>query len=143
MFFCTDRNYISWVLSEQGICPSTQNVESVVDYPVPRNTKEVHQFVSLASYFRRFVPKFSVLAKPLYDLLRKDVPFTFGPREMEAFETLKRLLASQPIIAIYSPKLETELHCDASASGLDAILLQRQSDNNFDQYFILASERQW
>lgn len=64
--------------------------------------------------------------------------FTFGPKEIEAFEKLKQLLSSQPILSIYSPTLETELHCDASASGFGAILLQRQNDNVFRPVFYFS-----
>nr|XP_012225735.1 PREDICTED: uncharacterized protein LOC105674166 [Linepithema humile] len=111
-----------------GIRPSDENIESVLNYPVPRNAGEVRRFVGLASYFRRFVPNFSLLAKPLYDLNKKDASFAFGVAEHEAFETLKRHLASRPVLAIYSPHADTELHCDASASGYGGILLQKQSE---------------
>ena len=57
--------------------------------------------------------------------------FVFGNREIESFETLKSHLASRPVLAIYSPRAETELHCDASASGFGAILLQKQTDGLF------------
>ncbi|XP_018406547.1 PREDICTED: uncharacterized protein LOC108782710, partial [Cyphomyrmex costatus] len=109
--------YLGYSIDKSGIRPSAMNVESVVDFPAPRNAKEVHRFVGLASYFRRFVKNFSIIAKPLYDLIKKNVAFKFGPEENRVFELLKNLLSSQPILAIYSPKLVTELHCDASASG--------------------------
>ena len=47
---------------------------------------------------------------------------------MEIFERLKAYLATSPILAIYSTHLESELHCDASASGFGAMFLQRQRD---------------
>lgn len=97
-------------------------MESVVDYLVPRNAREAHRFVCLASYFRRFIKNFSTIVRPLYDLIRKNATFQFGPEENRAFELLKEM-SSRPILAIYSPKLLTELHCDASTSGFDAILL--------------------
>ncbi|XP_011859685.1 PREDICTED: uncharacterized protein LOC105557126 [Vollenhovia emeryi] len=120
--------YLGYLIDENGIRPSAANVESVTDFPVPRNVKEVHRFVSLASYFRRFIRNFSIIAKPLYDLVKKNAVFRFGPEENRVFELLKKLLSSQPILAIYSPKLLTELHCDASAGGFGAILLQKQND---------------
>lgn len=127
-FLYREITYLGYSIDESGIRPSATNVESVVDFPVPRNAKEVHRFVGLASYFRRFVKNFSIIAKPLYDLIKKNVAFKFGPEENRVFELLKSLLSSQPILAVYSPKLLTELHCDASASGFGAILLQRQND---------------
>lgn len=137
-FLRTEITYLGYIINQHGIRPSTQNIESVVNYPIPRNTKELHRFVCLASYFCRFIPKFSIIAKPLYELIKKNIPFSFGPKENEIVETLKQLLASQPILAIYSPKLETELHCDASANGFGAILLQKQNDKIFRPVFYFS-----
>jgi len=55
-----------------------------------------------------------------------------------AFETLKNCLASQPILVIYFPKLETKLHCDANSNGFGAILMQRQTDNVFKPIFYFS-----
>lgn len=71
---------------------------------------------------------FALVAKPIYDLLRKDAVFRFEEQEIEAFNFLKKLLSDSPILGIYSPEDETELHCDASSHGYGAILLQRKSD---------------
>jgi len=117
--------YLGYSIDESGIRPSAMNVESVINFPVPRNVKEVHRFVGLASYFRRFVKNFLIIAKPLYDLIKKNVAFKFGPKENRVFELLKNLL-SQPILAIYSPKLLTELHCDASASEFGVIFAETE-----------------
>jgi len=56
------------------------------------------------------------------------MPFTFDVAEHDAFETLKHHLASKSVLAIYSLHAEKKLHCDASASGFDGILLQKQND---------------
>lgn len=130
-FAQTEIDYLGYRVNISGIRPSNNNIASVVNYPIPRNAKQVLQFVSLASYFRRFIRGFSIIAKPLYDLVRKGAQFKFGTAEYEAFETLKTHLSSKPILAIYSPKAETELHCDASASGFGAILLQKQDNSAF------------
>lgn len=71
-------------------------------------------------------------------MLKKNATFRFETSEYNAFETLKNCLASQPLLAIYSPKLETELHCDASASGFGAILMQRQKDGIFKPVFYFS-----
>ncbi|KAL4149614.1 hypothetical protein QTP88_003517 [Uroleucon formosanum] len=56
-----------------------------------------------------------MIAKPLHNLLKKDIPFVFGNAEQCAFDTLKNQLSEAPILSIYSPSAETELHCDASS----------------------------
>lgn len=71
-------------------------------------------------------------------MLRKNVDFKFGQLELEAYELLKTKLLDSPILSIYNPTSETELHCDASSIGFGAILLQRQNDNRFHPIFYFS-----
>lgn len=130
-FLYNSITYLGYTINENGIQPSVANIESVVNYPILRNIKEVHRFVGLASYFRRFISRFSMITKPLYDLLKKNTIFKFGAEEINAFDVLKSYLSNKPILSIYSPVAITELHCDANANGFGAILLQKQKDGQF------------
>lgn len=130
--------YLGYEVSAQGIKPSASNVDSVIKYPIPQNQKELHSFIGLASYFRKFIHEFSLIAKPLYNLLRRETAFEFGPDELNVFNELKSRLAEQPILSLYSPSVETELHCDACQSGYGAILLQRQKDGNMHPVFYFS-----
>ena len=137
-FAQNEIEYLGYQVNKDGIQPSHAHNKAIENYPIPRNTKEAHRFVCLASYFRKFVNNFSVVAKPIYDLIRKNKEFVFAEKEIKSFETLKQCLISSPILAIYSPKLESELHCDASASGFGAIFVQRQSDGVFKPVFYFS-----
>lgn len=141
-FLCERRLYIGYLINENSIRPSDQHIEAVSNYPIPRNIKETHRFVCLASYFRRFIPKFSVITKPLYNSVKKNAVFKFESEEVEAFERLKRLLYSQPTLSIYFPTLETELHCDASANGFAVRYFYNDKKTVFfGPCFILVNER--
>lgn len=121
--------YLGYSINEHGVRPSLlKHVDAMLNYPVPKNSKQVRQFLGLASYFRRFISNFSIIAKPLYDLMKKNVDFTFGGKERDAFEYLNSALTKTPVLAIYSPTADTELHCDASSTGFGAILFQGQAD---------------
>lgn len=74
----------------------------------------------------------------MYDLTKAGVKFKFGEREFESFERLKRKLVQAPILAIYDPDDETELHCDASALGFGAVLMQKKRDLNFHPVFYFS-----
>ncbi|GFW58074.1 transposon Tf2-6 polyprotein [Trichonephila clavipes] len=84
----------------------------------------------LTGYFRKFIPAYSVFAKPLSDLLRKDTPFNFDVKQKASFDELKRLLCQKPVLGIYRQNCETEIYTDASIDGLAAVLLQRFPDDN-------------
>lgn len=128
-FLKREVNYLGYIVSASGITPNNHNIEAVRNFPQPRTVKQVQSFLGLTSYFRKFVPSFASIAEPLYDLLKKDKPFVFDQKELAAFESLRDVLISRPVLAFYSPTATTELHTDASSHGYDAILLQMQSDN--------------
>lgn len=130
--------YLGYEINEKGISPNKRGIEAVTNYPVPQNTKQVHSFVGLCSYFRKFIMGFSIIAKPLYDLLRKNEPFKFGKNELEAYENLKNHLVDSPILSIFNPNDSTELHCDASSLGFGSILLQRKSDGKLHPIFYFS-----
>lgn len=78
------------------------------------------------------------MAKPLYDLLRKDDKFQFNLKEIEVFDKLKEKLVNSPVLAIYDPSDDTELHCDASALGFGAILFQKKRDEKLHPIFYFS-----
>jgi transposase InsO family protein len=113
------------VVNTLGISPNPKKIESVQNFPTPVKLKDVRSFTGLASFFRKFVPGFSKIARPLTLLTRKNTPFHWGEDQAKAFETLKAKLVTAPILRHFSETLETELHTDASTLGLGAILMQR------------------
>ncbi|GFU22821.1 retrovirus-related Pol polyprotein from transposon 297 [Trichonephila clavipes] len=118
------------IIENNKLFPSPFKTKSVVHYPEPKTTKEVQRFLGLTGYFRKFIPAYSVIAKPLSDLLRKDPSFNFDVKQEASFDELKRLLCQKPVLGIYQQNFETEIHTDASIYGLAAVLLQRSPDDN-------------
>jgi hypothetical protein len=60
-------------------------VKAVRQYPSPKSVKEVRAFLGLASFYRRLVPNFAEIAKPLTVLTRKDQEFKWGPQQHGSF----------------------------------------------------------
>ncbi|GFT93159.1 retrovirus-related Pol polyprotein from transposon 297 [Trichonephila clavipes] len=123
--------FLGHIIENNKLFPSPSKTKSVVNYPEPKTTKEVQRFLGLTGYFRKFIPAYSVIAKPLSDLLRKDTPFNFDVKQKAFFDELKCLLFQKPVLGIYRQNCETEILTDASMDELSAVLLQRSPDDNF------------
>ena len=81
-------------------------------------------FLGLAGYYRRFIPEFSRIAKPMTELLKKGVKFYWSIQCEEAFQKLKTLLTSAPILAQPDTTKPFDVYCDASGTGLGCVLMQ-------------------
>lgn len=124
-FFYDTIEYLGFEVSSGGIRPGNCKTESVSKFPPPKNQHELRQFLGLVNYFRRFVKNFAVIARPLTDLLKNSVMWTWTDKQIDAFECLKKHLINRPILALYNPDAETELHTDASKIGVAGILFQK------------------
>lgn len=130
-FFHTNVDYLGFEVSEKGIRPGLRKTDAVFNFPCPKDVHNVRQFLGLASYFRRFIKGFSQIAKPLTALLKKGCQWLWGSEQNDAFCKLKNALTSRPVLALYNPKAETQIHTDASKSGIGSVLLQKQDDGLF------------
>ncbi|XP_022830950.1 uncharacterized protein LOC111359588 [Spodoptera litura] len=131
-FFYTQIDFLGFEVSGSGIRPGSRKITAVSNFPTPNNVHDVRRFIGLTSFFRRFVKDFSLIARPLTDLLRKRVTWRWSEEQMTAFETLKQKLVERPLLALYDSKLETELHTDASKHGIAGILMQRNRDGTLN-----------
>ena len=97
-------------------------VETVQNYTPPKSVKELNRFMGLASYYRRFVPKFAKIANPLHQLTSKGAAFMWSEECQTAFAELKERLTRLPVLAHSDFDLDFVLETDASHQGLGAVL---------------------
>jgi hypothetical protein len=102
-------------------------IKAIRQYPIPKGVKDVRAFIGLASFYRRLVPDFAELAKPLTTLTRKDQQFTWDSSQQDVFESLKERLCSAPVLAFPDFKLPFILTTDAPKVAIGAILSQVQN----------------
>ena len=91
--------FLGYQISPEGISMSTARVESVKNWPVPRNVKDLQAFLGFANFYRRFIEVFSKIYKPLTDLTQKDKMFEWTSQCEEAFQRLKTMFTEGPILA--------------------------------------------
>ena len=123
-----ELEYLGHIITREGLKTNPRLIEAVREFRTPRNIHEVRRFLGLASYYRRFVQGFARIAAPLHYLTRKEVQWLWTPKCDCAFQQLKNLLTTAPVLAY--PKFDQgyTLETDASIHGLGAVLSQRQSD---------------
>lgn len=131
LFCYSEIDLLDFTISSNGIRPNNRHIESIQRLSVPANTHDMQKCLGLFSYFRRFIPSFSTISAPLRQLLKSGVKYDFDSTCADAFELLRTKLISAPVLTIYSPTRETELHCDASSLGFGGILMQKQEDGKF------------
>ena len=96
------------------------------NWPTPRNLSELKSYLGLCSYYRRFMKGFADVAAPLYKLQKKYATFVWGKPQQDAFDRLKEMLISAPVLGMPTDAGKFYLDCDASDVGLGAVLSQNQ-----------------
>ncbi|KAL0902042.1 hypothetical protein ABMA27_000009 [Loxostege sticticalis] len=130
-FFQTELDFLGFHVSGDGIRPGSRKTHAITDFPVPRNVHDVRRFIGLASFFRRFVKNFAMLACPLTNLLKSKFEWSWTDEHTKAFNLLKEKLAERPVLALFDASRTTELHTDASKIGVAGILMQCGEDGQF------------
>ena len=123
--------YMGEVLTGEGLQVSEKRVEAIVDAPIPQNPSEVRSFLGSAQFCAKFIPGFSTISSPLWDLTSTGKSWKWGTKEEEAFEQIKKLLTNAPVMAYFAKDAKTRLVTDASPVGLGAVLEQQQEDGSY------------
>lgn len=92
--------YLGHVVSANGVSTDPSKIEVVSSWPIPKDIKELHSFLGLAGYYRKFVQHFAIIARPLTDLLKKGTLLIWTSAHTTTFETLKQALVTAPVLAL-------------------------------------------
>ena len=102
-----------------------EKLESIKEMPPPTTPKEVKQFLGLIGYYRKFVPRFANVARPLTNLTRFDQPFEWSDKCQASFKLLKEALIKEPILRFPDPNKPYTLYTDASKYAWSCVLTQQ------------------
>jgi hypothetical protein len=98
-FWLEEIQFLGHVLSANGIAVDPGKIKDILEWKPPTTVNQVRSFLGLAGYYRRFIPDFSKLIKPITSFLKNDTKFNWSSRCNEAFEQLKVLLTTAPALA--------------------------------------------
>ena len=139
-FFCKQVPFLGHIVCEDGIATDPAKIDKVLNWPVPSTPEEVRSFLGFAGYYRRFIKDFSKITRPLAELIPPSTskrgpkkkpmkPWIWTDLEQQAFDNLKVLLSSPPVLGYPDFESPFELHTDASTKGLGAVLYQQQGEH--------------
>jgi hypothetical protein len=123
-FWLEEIQFLGHILSAKGIAVDPSKVKDILEWKLPTTVHQVQSFLGLAGYYRRFIPDFSKIVKPITGLLKNGTKFDWSSKCNEAFEQLKVLLTTTPMLAQPDIEKPFDVCCDASGSGLGCVLMQ-------------------
>ncbi|KAK2421547.1 hypothetical protein QL285_032165 [Trifolium repens] len=124
-FGCSQVDYLGHIISAAGVSVDPGKVKCILEWPEPKNVKGVRGFLGLTGYYRKFVKDYGKIARPLTDLTKKD-NFMWGENAREAFQKLKTVMTTSPVLALPNFEMTFEVECDAAGRGIGAVLMQNR-----------------
>jgi len=107
--------FLGVIIGPNGIEIKTKKVDRVLSWPQPKNVKDVRKFLGLANYYRRFIKDFAQVARPMNILTWKDKKWRWEEAQQKAFDELKQVFTTKPVLA--APDLDKEFWVEADASN--------------------------
>ena len=123
-FFKSEIHYLGHLISPEGISPLPNKLDCIKHMPAPKDVKEIKQFLGLTGYYRKFVPRFADISRPLTTLTKKDRKFEWTPACQKSFELLKETLCGEPVLKYADTNKPYTLYTDASKFGWAGALTQ-------------------
>jgi hypothetical protein len=123
-FMVREGIVLGHLVFERGIEVDRAKIEVIEQLPPPVYIKGIQSFLGHCGFNHRFIKDFSYIARPLTNLLAKDVPFEFDYASLKSFNIFKEALISKPIIQPPDWSLPFEIMCDTSDYAVGAVLGQ-------------------
>ena len=120
--------FLGVVIGPDGIEMEKKKVNRVLSWPEPKNVKDVRKFLGLVNYYRRFIKNFAQVARPMNVLTRKDIKWQWKEEQQKAFDELKRIFTTKPVLAALDLDKEFRVEADASNYATRGVLSMKGSD---------------
>ena len=132
--------YLGHVVGQGYVKPVMAKVDAIIKYPVPKTKKQLMRFLGMVGFYRKFCHNFSTIVAPLTSLLQKNAKFIWSKSHDDAFNRIKDVLISRPVLSSPNFKKQFKLAVDASDVGIGAVLYQ-EDENNVDRVVCYFSKK--
>ena len=105
-----------------------KKIDGVLNWPEPKNVKDIRKFLGLTNYYRRFIKDFAWVARPMNMLTRKNVKWQWGKEQQKAFNKLKGIFTTRPVLAASDLDKEFRIEADASNYATGGVLSMKCSN---------------
>lgn len=123
-------NYLGHRIENNSVKPLKDYLTAVKNFPAPETRKNIRQFLGKINFHHKFIPHIAIILDPLHNLLRKEVAFNWSEACQEAFDKIKTLMCSEPVLKIFDPEAPIDIYTDASIKGVGAVLKQNDENGN-------------
>lgn len=125
-FMKRETEFLGHIITDKGVKTNPKKVEAVKNFPVPKTQTKIKGFLGLSGFYRKFIKDYAAIAKPLTNCLKKDQKINIHDKNfLKAFNKLKALLISDPILAYPDFEKKFLLTTDASNYAIGAVLSQK------------------
>ena len=124
VFKSTDCPFFGHNITPDGLTIDPKKVEAILSMEVPTDLKDLQSFLGLVKYLSRYSPNLVQISEPLQRLCKQDTVYVWESQQKEAFEVIKIVITSAPVLAYFDKNKKHYIQTDASQKGLGAVLLQ-------------------
>ena len=135
--------FMGHLLTDQGLVADPGKIESIKKMPRPTDIKSLKRLLGMVNYLAKFLPHLSSACEPLRQLEHKDVEWCWLQQHDDALTKIKALITSAPVLAYFDNKRSVTVQCDASESGLGAVLLQNSKPVCYASRALTQAERNY
>jgi len=115
--------YLGHIINKSGLATDPTKISIIQIWPPPQNVTQLRAFLGLTGYYRRFIKGYGIICQPLFDVLKKDA-FSWTEQQEKAFQQLKLVMSSPPVLALPDFSRPFILETDASGHGIGAVIMQ-------------------
>ncbi|KIK13097.1 hypothetical protein PISMIDRAFT_18236 [Pisolithus microcarpus 441] len=131
IFEAEEVEFLGYVIGDGRIKTHAVKTDAVQEWKEPENLTQLRSFLGFTNFYRKFIAGYSAISAPLHHLSKKDVSWTWGPEQQQAFDRLKAALGSSPVLSIPDPTKPFALFTDASQSATGVVLAQKGKDDEW------------